>query len=139
MTVFSYERGSKKVIFDSDGVLASGADALNSLGDELWFMPFKGQSELPEKLTWEVLSSGTVTTGGLDLEGTLGQEEGFSGPSVHGDKAASGLAWQQIDLDAGPLNANVLRHVTDKKVRAVRVKVTTIIAGGGRLIVAVST
>ena len=138
MVVLSYERGRKQVIFDSAGTLSSGGIAINSLGDELWFMPLKSQSDLPEKFTWEIISSGTVTTGQIDLEATLGQQEGFSGPSVHGDRVASGVTWQQLTQTAEPAVTS-LNFEVDKKVRALRIRLNTALTGGGRLIVAVST
>ena len=136
MAVRSYSRGEKNVIFDSDDDgLTSG-----SLGDELWLTPYIHGDQLPEKTTWEIVNSGTVSAGAVDLEGTLGQEHSIiASAAVLSVKAASGgPTWFQLDtyIVSG---GSTIRFVTDKKVRAVRVRVSTTITGAGaRVVVAVA-
>jgi len=135
MAVRSYSRGEKNVIFDSD----NDGLAQESTGDELWLTPYIHGDQLPEKLTWEIIISGTLPTGNVDLEGTLGQEHSIEGPAPLSDRSASGGPnWFQLDTyDVSSLST--IRFVTDKKVRAVRLRVSTILAGTTpRTIVAVS-
>jgi hypothetical protein len=132
MSDLSYGRGEKKVVFDSN---AHGL-TLNSVGDNLWFPPFP-DTRLPGRMSWEIDVSGTISAGAVDLEGSLGQESGLEGPTV--TKAAStGPLWFQLGsytLTGG----DSLQFTVDKKVRAVRVRVSTAITGTTpRAIVSVS-
>ena len=125
MAVRSYSRGEKNVIFDSD---VDGL-AQESTGDELWFTPYIHGDQLPEKMTWEVFLSGSTLTGTVNLEGTLGQEHSIEGPAVLADRAASpGPIWEQLDSHDISTGA-ITKFVVDKKVRAVRVRVSAILAG----------
>lgn len=135
MAVRSYSRGEKNVIFDSD----NDGTGLNSTGDELWFTPYIHGDQLPEKLSWEIIVSGTFTAGAVDLEGTLGQEHSIEGPAPLSDRSASGgPTWFQLDTHV-PSGGTTLRFVTDKKVRAVRIRVSTAFTGTTpRAIVAVA-
>lgn len=135
MAVRSYSRGEKNVIFDSD----ADGEALNSVGDELWFTPYIHGDQLPEKLSWEIIISGGSPVGDVDLEGTLGQEHSYEGPATLATKSASaGPDWFQLDTYA-LAGLSTLRFVTDKKVRAVRVRVSTAFTGTNpRAIVAVA-
>jgi hypothetical protein len=137
MAVRSYSRGEKNVIFDSD----DAGLGLNSTGDELWLTPYIHGDQLPEKLSWEIIMSGTFTAGAVDLEGTLGQEHSIvASAAVLSVKAASGGPnWFQIDTIPLTTGGSTLRFVTDKKVRAVRIRVSTAVTGTTpRAIVAVA-
>ena len=138
MAVRSYSRGEKNVIFDSD----VDGTSLNSVGDELWFTPYIHGDQLPEKFSWEIIISGTGPTGDVDLEGTLGQEHSIvASAAVLSVKAASGGPnWFQLDtFDINTVGGSVLRFIVDKKVRAVRVRVSTVFGGTTpRVIIAVA-
>ena len=136
MSVRSYSRGEKNVIFDSD----VDGESLNSVGDELWLTPYIHGDQLPEKLTWEVIVSGGSPVGDVDLEGTLGQEHSYEGPATLATKSASGGPdWFQLDTLDLAVDGSSLKFVTDKKVRAVRVRVSTAFTGTNpRAIVAVA-
>ena len=126
MAVRSYSRGEKNVIFDSD---VDGV-TLDSVGDELWFTPYIHGDQLPEKLSWEIIITGTLPTGDVDLEGTLGQEHSIiaSAATLSVKAASGGPTWFQLDTyDIS--TPNTLRFVTDKKVRAIRVRVSTVFGG----------
>ena len=124
MAIRSYSRGEKNVIFDSD----NDGTTSGSTGDELWFVPY-AKKELPAKSTWELIISGTLPTGAVDLEGTLGQEHSITGPQPLGDRAASGGPnWFQLDTyDISGLST--IRFVVDEKVRALRIRVSTTFGG----------
>ncbi len=126
MAVRSYSRGEKNVIFDSD---ADGT-TVGSTGDELWFTPYIHGDQLPEKLTWEIIISGASPTGAIDLEGTLGQEHSIvaSAATLSVKAASGGPTWFQLDtytIDG----LSTIKFVVDKKVRAIRIRVSTIFAG----------
>ncbi len=125
MAVRSYSRGEKNVIFDSD----NDGTVLGNVGDELWFTPYIHGDQLPEKLTWEIIITGGTPTGVVDLEGTLGQEHSIEGPQPLGDRSVSGgPTWFQIDtFDIS--GSSAIRFVVDKKVRAIRIRVSTTFGG----------
>ena len=136
MAVRSYSRGEKNVIFDSD----VDGESLNSVGDELWFTPYIHGDQLPEKMSWEIIISGSGLGGAVDLEGTLGQEHSIiASAAVLSVKAArGGPTWFQLDTILMTTGSS-LKFVVDKKVRAVRIRVSTALTGTApRAIVAVS-
>ena len=136
MAVRSYSRGEKNVIFDSD----DDGTSLNSVGDELWFTPYIHGDQLPEKMSWEIIITGGSPTGDVDLEGTLGQEHSIvaSAATLSVKAASGGPTWFQLDTIL-MTDGSSLKFVVDKKVRAVRIRVSTALAGTApRAIVAVS-